>query len=136
MSEPMSVAKDSSAIKETAPEGPRTDNLLALLARIESAIQAETDGIRSDPAFDVANANMRKSRHLYELGRAFKGVKPDDLGADHRAAILQLRETLAANESTIEAHLSAVGEVATLLQDAIEQAQADGTYSAQEFGQG
>lgn len=136
MSEPMPAAKDSSALRNMTPEEPRRDNLLALIARIESAIQSETDGIRSDPSFDVANANMRKSRYLYELGRAFKGVKPEDLGAEHRAAMQQLRETLAVNESTIEAHLSAVGEVATLLQDAIERAQADGTYSAQEFGQG
>jgi hypothetical protein len=47
---------------------------------------------------------------------------------------LRLREKLAANEAVILAHLSAVAEVATLMQDAIQRADADGTYSVDEFG--
>ena len=46
-----------------------------------------------------------------------------------------LRDKLADNEATIRAHMGAVNEVADLLQDAIQRAQTDGTYSQQEFGQ-
>jgi hypothetical protein len=34
----------------------------------------------------------------------------------------------------IRAHMSAVGEIAELMQDVIQQAETDGTYSALEFG--
>ena len=43
---------------------------------------------------------------------------------------------LADNEAAIRAHLSAVNEVATLMQNVIQHAENDGTYSAGEFGYG
>jgi hypothetical protein len=45
-----------------------------------------------------------------------------------------LRQKLARNEAAILAHLNAVTEVANLLKDAIQHAEADGTYSAGQFG--
>lgn len=117
-------------------EESRVGSLLSLLQRIETAIEAETAAIRSNGSYDLAAFNARKSRHLYELGQAFKGIRKSDLGPEHRAAIVRLRERLAENEATISANMSAVGEIATLLQSAIEQAQTDGTYSTHEFAQG
>ncbi|WP_028032480.1 hypothetical protein [Chelativorans sp. J32] len=108
--------------------------LLNLLQRIERSIEAETVALRADPRFDIKASNARKSRHLHELTKAFKNIGEADLGADHRAAMLRLRTKLAANEAAIRAHLSAVGEVAAMLQDAIQRSQADGTYSVREFG--
>lgn len=136
MSDLTTARKGVPAEDGPAPEGMRTDNLLALIARIEKSIEAETASIRSNPAFDMAAANTRKGRHLYELGRAFKSIRQQEVSAEHRAAMIRLRESVATNEATIKAHLSAVSEVASLLQDAIERAQADGTYSVREFGQG
>ena len=107
--------------------------MLAVIGRMEEAIEAETAAIRSDPGFDIKASNARKSRHLYELNRAARGV---ELDADEnlRAALLRLRGKLAANEAALKAHLTAVGEVAAILQDAIERSEADGTYSAGAFG--
>ncbi|WP_246248989.1 hypothetical protein [Chelativorans alearense] len=127
------TANAAPAAETTKTDG-RTGALLALIERITDAIEAETAAIRSDPKYDIKASNARKSRHLHELGKAFKGIVPEDLGVDHREAMLRLRGKLAANEATIEAHLGAVGEVAALLQKAIEQAQADGTYTVREFG--
>ncbi|MFW6412565.1 MAG: HesA/MoeB/ThiF family protein [Oceanicaulis sp.] len=42
----------------------------------------------------------------------------------------------AVNEAAIRAHLSAVNEVAMLMQNVIQRAENDGTYSAGEFGYG
>ncbi len=53
---------------------------------------------------------------------------------EHRAALERLRDKLAINESAIRAHLNAVNEIATLMQNAIQHAETDGTYSAGEFG--
>lgn len=118
------------------PQSGRTSVSLGnMIERIEEAIDIETDGIRHNRDFDLKASNARKSRHLYELSRAVKGIGSSDILVEHRGAIERLREKLAVNERVIKAHLSAVGEVAKLVQDAIERSEADGTYSAHEFGQ-
>ncbi|PSJ63358.1 hypothetical protein [Kumtagia ephedrae] len=114
----------------------RPASLATIIARIEEAVDAETAGLRSDRDFDLASSNARKSRHLYELTRAMKGVGEAEALAEHRDGLTRLRDKLARNEATIRAHLSAVNEVATLMRDVIRKAEADGTYSASEFGYG
>lgn len=107
-------------------------NLGALILRIEEAISEETAAIRTDVHFDIKASNARKSRYLYELTRALKGAVP----AEHRDGLVRLRDRLADNEAAIRAHLSAVNEVATMMQNVIQRAENDGTYSAGEFGYG
>jgi len=109
-------------------------SLGSIIGRIEEAIVAETQGIRTDIGFDIAASNARKSRHLYELSRAMKGMSPDNIATEHRAALTSLRGKLAENERAIRAHLDAVGEIAALLQDTIRRSEADGTYSESQFG--
>ena len=109
-------------------------NLSVILGRIEETVEAETVSIRTDLRFDIRASNVRKSRYLYELNRAVSGVGAAVLREEHRDGIIRLREKLAANEAAILAHLNAVTEVASLMQDAIQHAEADGTYSADEFG--
>ncbi len=94
----------------------------------------ETAAIRTDMKFDIKASNARKSRYLYELTRAMKGVGETSFLAEHRDGIKRLREKLASNQAAILAHLNAVSEVATLMQNAIQSAENDGTYSAGEFG--
>lgn len=112
----------------------RPTSLSAIIDRIEQAVDEETSGIRSNIHFDIKASNARKSRYLYELTRAMKGIGEAGLLREHRDGIVRLRERLAANEAAIRAHMNAVGEVASLLQGAIQRAEADGTYSAGEFG--
>ena len=105
-----------------------------LLSRIEAAVEEETDGIRAGGGFDIKASNARKSRYLYELNRAIKGIAQAELPQEHREGLLRLRQKLAKNEATILAHMRAVAEVADLMKNAIQHAEADGTYSAGEFG--
>ena len=109
-------------------------SLSAVIGRIEETIDAETTAIRSDPSFDLKASNARKSRGLYELNKAIRATRPEELDASHRAGMERLREKLKINEAAILAHLSAVGEVAALIQNAIQHAEADGTYSSSGFG--
>lgn len=109
-------------------------NLSAIITRIEETIEAETAAIRTDPHFDIKGSNVRKSRYLYELNKAISAPGGAMLGEEHRAGVLRLRDKLAVNQAAILAHLNAVTEVATLMQDAIQHAEADGTYSADAFG--
>lgn len=120
------------------PESPAAaayaGNLDALIGRIEEAVEEETVAIRANPRFDLKASNARKSRCLYELNRAMKGMGHVEFAERHREGLLRLQEKLSRNEQAILAHLSAVTEVANLLKNAIQQAEADGTYSAGEFG--
>jgi len=117
---------------EAVPHRPAS--LAAIISRIEQTIEEETIGLKTDMGFDLKTSNARKSRYLYELTRAVKGASAAHLVAEQREAILRLREKLAKNEAAIRDHLSAVGEVASLIQGAIQRAETDGTYSAGEFG--
>jgi hypothetical protein len=109
-------------------------NLSAIITRCEETIETETASIRTDVHFDIKGSNARKSRHLYELNKAVAALNGTALRQEHRDGLLRLRAKLELNERAILAHLNAVGEVAALLQDAIQRSEADGTYSASEFG--
>jgi hypothetical protein len=109
-------------------------SLLNLIRRIREAIDEETDGIRTDVRFDVASSNARKSRYLYDLNRATRNVAETALREEHRSELAGLKISLARNEQAILAHLNAVREVADIIQGAIRRSEADGTYSASEFG--
>ncbi|MEP9372670.1 hypothetical protein [Mesorhizobium sp. KR1-2] len=132
---------DQNAIAENLPApaaqpapSARLGNLSAIIGRIAHAVDEETAAIRAGSGFDIRSSSARKSRYLYELTRATKGVEETDLLAEHREGLEQLRGKLTANESVIRAHMSAVSEVATLMQDVIKRAETDGTYSEGEFG--
>ncbi|MFC5039174.1 hypothetical protein [Tianweitania sediminis] len=114
--------------------GERVAGLLTIIERVEQAIEEETASIRSDLQFDVAGSNIRKSRHLYDLTRALKAHGIADLPATAKDSLARLREKLAENQTVITAHLSAVTEVAAMMQTAIQRAEADGTYSESTFG--
>lgn len=112
----------------------RPASLTSIINRIADAVDEETASIKTDMNFDLKASNARKSRCLYELSKATKGVDAQRLVAEQRDAIIRLREKLVRNEAAIRAHLSAVNEVASLIQGAIQRAEADGTYSEGEFG--
>ncbi|MBS3650361.1 hypothetical protein KEU06_17230 [Pseudaminobacter sp. 19-2017] len=114
----------------------RPASLSIIIGRIEEAVEAETHGLKTERNFDLSSSNARKSRYLYELTRAMKGVTEAEFLEEHRDSLTRLRGTLARNEAAIRAHLDAVSEVAELMRDAIRRAEADGTYSAGEFGWG
>ncbi len=119
-----------------APEGQRENqrgSLLSLIRRIQSAVDEETHGIRTDVRFDVAASNARKSRYLYDLNRAARTAAQAGLSDDHKTALTDLRQSLERNEQAILAHLGAVREVSELIQSAIRRSETDGTYSASEF---
>ena len=109
-------------------------NLSAIIGRIEETVEAETASIRTDVRFDIKASNARKSRYLYELNKAIANLGDMSLPGEHRDDIIRLRTKLAANEMAILAHLNAVSEVAAVMHDVIQRAEADGTYSANEFG--
>jgi hypothetical protein len=130
----MSYLMNTAAVDETPIEAVQSGNIPSIVRRIEEAVEAETAAIRTDVNFDIRASNARKSRYLYELNRATRGLDVARLGPETRASLSRLREKLEINEQAILAHMNAVREVATMLQNAIQHAENDGTYSAQQFG--
>ena len=74
-------------------------SISAIIGRIEEAIESETASIKSDPKFDIRSSNARKSRYLYELNRAIKGISVRDFAEIHRDAIVRLKAKLVAKRS-------------------------------------
>lgn len=108
-------------------------NLCTIISRIEETIEIETALISTDIHFDIRTSNIRKSRYFYEFSKAIAGLDEFALPQEQQDAIIRFREKLAANETAILAHLNAVSEITTLIQDAIQTAETDGTYTASEF---
>ncbi|MDH6233401.1 hypothetical protein M2281_004012 [Mesorhizobium soli] len=136
MTEPKPTAENlpAQSTRATAAQAARLGNLSAIIGRIIEAVDEETAAIRSGVGFDLKSANARKSRYLYELTRATKGIEDGEVLAEHRESLERLRDRLTVNESVIRAHMGAVSEVAKLMQTVIQRAEADGTYSEGEFG--
>lgn len=118
----------------TASSEGTNNALFSILARVERTIEEETDAFRANETFDIGAFNARKSRCLYELNRAIKDMGTSDLDSELETSLVRLKRKLTENESVIRAHITAVTEVAVLLRDTIEKSEADGTYSASEFG--
>jgi hypothetical protein len=99
------------------------------IERLEDVIEQETKALKSRAAVDLEAFNVRKSQGLLELNRALRGL--DGLVRDKvvQARLAGLRAKLAVNQAVLKMHLEAVREVASVLADAIRDAESDGTYS-------
>ena len=105
----------------------------SVLGRLEMIIDNENNRIGSDPEFDLKVSNAHKSRCLYELSMLFRDTDPADLAAAHIGQLHDLKKKLVLNARRVEAHLEAVRAVADILKNAVQNADADGTYSQEQF---
>ncbi|MGV1759434.1 MULTISPECIES: hypothetical protein [Rhizobium] len=105
----------------------------SVLGRLEMIIDNENNRIGSDPEFDLKVSNAHKSRCLYELSMLFRDTDPADLAVAHIEQLHGLKKKLVLNARRVEAHLEAVRAVADILKNAVQNADADGTYSQEQF---
>jgi len=105
----------------------------SVLGRLELIIDNENDRIGRDPQFDLKVSNAHKSRCLYELSSLFRDTDPTQLASAHIDQLHGLKKKLALNARRVEAHLEAVRAVAEILKNAEQDADADGTYSQEQF---
>src|SRR4029453_16882340 len=99
-----------------------------VIERLEEVVEQETAALRSRTVIDLKDFNNRKSQGLLELNRALRSLD----GPPKKAVLARLaglRAKLDVNRAVLEMHLAAVREVATVLADAIRDAESDGTYS-------
>ena len=99
------------------------------IARLEDVVDNETAALKSRTAVDLREFNDRKSQGLLDLSRSlrlFQGAAP---GKAVMARLADLRAKLDVNQAVLKLHLDAVREIATIMSDAIRDAESDGTYS-------
>ncbi len=114
---------------------PALATLISALERLEELVDHETEALRRRTPVDLADINRRKSRSLLELSRAARGLdlRRSDL---LQARLDRLREKLADNQGVLSLHLSAAQEVGAILDQALRDAESDGTYSTYGSGEG
>lgn len=105
----------------------------SVLGRLDMIIENENNRIGTDPEFDLKVSNAHKSRCLYELTMLFRDTNPKELAMSYIDQMHHLKKKLTVNARRVEAHLHAVREVADLLKNAVQDADADGTYSQEQF---
>jgi hypothetical protein len=107
-----------------------------VLGRLETIIDNENDNIGRDPQFDLPTSNAHKSRCLYELAMLTRDGGTEDVPSTFSTQLSRVREKLATNAQRVSAHLEAVRAVVTLLKNAVQDLEADGTYSQEQFRMG
>ena len=109
------------------------DRVTKVLGRLDAILDAENNALGTDPDFDVNASNIHKSRCLYELSLLKKAVPPQQMSRSHGQTLRVIHEKLERNTTKVKAHLEAVRRVTDLLRDAAQEAEADGTYTAEQF---
>lgn len=97
--------------------------------RLASIVDEETDALRRGTQADFKTFNSRKSLGFVELSRALRlldGGKPDPATT---RLLRALGTKLEANRTMLKLHLDAVGEVASVISQSIQEADSDGTYT-------
>jgi hypothetical protein len=103
--------------------------VIAVIERIESYLDEETAALQNSREFDFKASNDRKSQGLVDLNQALRRLPQAQLNADLKSRLEAFRQKLAVNLRIIRLHLDAVKELASILSDAIRDAESDGTYT-------
>lgn len=103
--------------------------LKSAIERLEEVIDQETAALQRRTSVDLNDFNDRKSHGLVELTRAmrfFEATPPEPYLV---TALTTLRSKLEINRAVLATHLEAVREVSTVIADAMQNADSDGTYA-------
>lgn len=103
--------------------------VFSVITCIESYLDEETAALNSTLAFDFKTSNDRKSQGLLDLSQALRRLQQSDVNDDLKLRLVGFREKLTVNLRKIRMHLDAVKEIASVLSEAIQNADSDGTYS-------
>jgi len=101
----------------------------ATVLRLQALLDEETAALRARKPVDLKSFNNGKSQALFDLNRAMRllnGASPDER---MKARLATLRGKLELNRAVLHMHLEAVREISTIVADAIQDAESDGTYS-------
>jgi hypothetical protein len=104
-------------------------SLVRAIDRLEEVVDQETTALRRRAQVDLKEFNTRKSHGLLELTRAMRLFEPEALTEALRVRLAALRARLEANRAALAMHLEAAREISTIMAEAMQKAESDGTYS-------
>lgn len=104
-------------------------SLVRAIDRVEEVVEQETAALRNRAQVDHKEFNTRKSHGLLELTRAMRLFEPGALTEPLQIRLAALRAKLEANRAALAMHLEAVREISTIMAEAMQKAESDGTYS-------
>lgn len=101
----------------------------AVIDRLKDCLDEETKALNSAIDVDLSALNNQKSHGLMELNSVLRSLAEGQADDSLRVRLAALRAKLDRNLTLIRRHLLAVTEVSTLVSEAIQNADSDGTYS-------
>jgi hypothetical protein len=107
-----------------------------VLGRLEMILDNENTRIGVDPSFDLKTSNAHKSRCLYELTMIHRDASPDEISPAFVSQTRHIKTKLMTNSQKVNAHMEACRSVVDLLKAAVQDADADGIYTEQQFRYG
>jgi hypothetical protein len=110
--------------------------LRTVLGRLEMIIDNENQRIGTDMKFDIKASNVHKSRCLYELTVLCRDVDPGEFPQGFATQMKAMKGKLQVNARKLEAHMNAMRTVADILRSAVQENEADGTYTQEQFRHG
>jgi hypothetical protein len=110
--------------------------LRTVLGRLEMIIDNENARIGTDMKFDIKASNVHKSRCLYELTVLCRDVGPGDFPQGFATQMKGMKKKLQVNARKLEAHIYAMRTVADILRSAVQENEADGTYTQEQLRHG
>lgn len=103
--------------------------LLAAIRRLASIVEEETAALATGQKIDFDDFSARKSRSMLEFVRLMRARMHLGGEVEITEEIRRLRDKLERNRSILEMHYDAVREVASIIVEAIKEAESDGTYT-------
>ncbi|RYC32362.1 flagellar protein FlgN [Lichenibacterium minor] len=104
--------------------------LLAVVDRLESVLDAETEALKRNLPVDVAEFGNRKRQGLLELGRALRTAPALGPQPEVRERLKRFAAAAERNRAALGTQLRAVREIADIIGQTLRDAESDGTYSA------
>jgi hypothetical protein len=104
--------------------------LMKSLERLEEALDLETSALMARDLSNLDEFNRRKSQCLLEISRIVRTADIHALDPKGTKRLQQLQLKIEANQDILKRHMQAVQEVASIISNAIQNAESDSTYSA------
>lgn len=104
--------------------------LMKSLDRLEETLNLETSALMARDLSNLEEFNRRKSQSLLEISRLVRTVESAALDVKATKRLQELKEKLERNQDILQRHMRAVQEIASIVSSAIQNAESDGTYSA------
>lgn len=115
------------------PGSARLGIFLQAIARVEETLQVETAVISEYRNDELPMVNERKTRALFDLDRAIKGLHLDEVNDEAWDRVRNLRDQLEENRQLLLIHLNAAREISALIERVMAESDSDGTYNFASF---